>query len=45
MDVNYVNVTFNDLPDQIKEGKIDTYAYDTTLFYIGPSVDVVCVMH
>ena len=33
---------FNDLPDQIKEGEIDMYADDTTLFYIGPSVDVVC---
>ena len=37
--------SFNDLPDQIKEGEIDIYADDTTLFYIGPSVDVVCVMH
>ena len=34
--------SFNDLPDQIKEGEIDMYADDTTLFYIGPSVDVVC---
>ena len=33
---------FNDLPDQIKEGEIDMYADDKTLFYIGPSVDVVC---
>ena len=33
----------NDLPDQIKEGEIHMYADDTTLFYIGPSVDVVCV--
>ena len=32
----------NDLPDQIKEGEIDMYADDTTLFYIGPSVDAVC---
>ena len=32
----------NDLPDQIKEGEIDMYADDTTLFYIGPSVDLVC---
>ena len=32
---------FNDLPDQIKEGEIDMYTDDTTLFYIGPSVDVV----
>ena len=30
------------LPDQIKEGEIDMYADYTTLFYIGPSVDVVC---
>ena len=36
---------FNDLPDQIKAGEIDMYADDKTLFYIGPSVDVVCVMH
>ena len=34
--------SFNDLPDQIKEGEIDMYADDTTLFYIGPPVDVVC---
>ena len=34
--------SFNDLPDQIKEGEIDMYADDTTLFYIGPSADVVC---
>ena len=27
---------FNDLPDQIKEGEIDMYADDTTLFYLGP---------
>ena len=33
---------FNDLPDQIKEGEIDMHADYTTLFYIGPSVDVVC---
>ena len=32
----------NDLPDQIKEGEIDMYAHDTTLFHTGPSVDVVC---
>ena len=32
----------NDFPDQIKEGEIDMYAHDTTLFYTGPSVDVVC---
>ena len=30
------------LPDQIKEGEIDMYADYTTLFYMGPSVDVVC---
>ena len=35
-------VYVNDLPDQIKEGEIDMYADDTTLFYIGSSVDAVC---
>ena len=30
------------MPVQIKEGEIDIYADDTTLFYIGPLVDVVC---
>ena len=34
--------SFSDLPDRIKEGEIDMYADDTTLFYRGPSVDVVC---
>ena len=34
---------FNDLPDQIKEGEIDMHVSDdTTLFYIGPSADLVC---
>ena len=32
----------NDLPDKIREGELDLYADDTTLFYIGPSVDTVC---
>lgn len=32
----------NDLPDQINEGEIDMYADDTTLFYIGSSVDAAC---
>ena len=31
----------NDVPDQIREGEIDMYADDTTLFYIDPSVDAV----
>ena len=34
--------SFYDSPDQINEGEIDMYADDTALFYIGPSVDVVC---
>ena len=33
---------YNDLPNQIKQRQIDMYADNTTLFYIGPSVDVVC---
>ena len=32
----------NDLPDQVKEGGIDMYADDTTLFYIGSSVHAAC---
>ena len=32
----------NDLPEQINEGELALYADDTTLFYIGSSVDSVC---
>ena len=32
----------NDLPGQITKGEIDISADDTTLFYVGPSVDEVC---
>ena len=32
----------HDLPDQIKEGEIHMHAHDTTLFYTGSSVEVVC---